>query len=296
MKTTAKNNFVPILGIGVLVAAIGAFFIQSASAAPVVLGTTTNFAVLASSTVTNTGTTVISGTAGGDIGISPGSSFSDLGSLSTNGVQHLNDAVAITAQTDLVDAWNDAAGRTPVTEVPTELGSTTLLPGSYNTANGELGITGVLTLDGQNDPNAIFIFIAESTLITASSSSVVLINEAQPCNVIWIVGSSATLGTNSTMIGRVMAMASITATTGAEIEGQLLARTGAVTLDSNIITNNVCAAVPTDTATPTDSASPSVTPTDLPATSTPWSNLMGLGLVLTLAAMLGVVLRRRIQG
>ena len=127
MKITSQRNFVPIVGVGALVAAIGAFFMQSAFAAPVALGTTTNFAVLASSTVTNTGTTVISGTAGGDIGISPGSSFSDLGALSTTGVQHLNDAVAITAQTDLVAAWNDAAGRTPVTQVPTELGSTILV-------------------------------------------------------------------------------------------------------------------------------------------------------------------------
>jgi type VI secretion system secreted protein VgrG len=99
-----------------------------------------------------------------------------------------------------------------------------------------------------------------------------------------------------------MAMESITATTGAVIVGQLLARTGAVTLDSNIITNNVCTALPTDTetgtatSTATGSASPSVTPVDLPPTSTPWTNLMGLGGLLTFAAVLGIVLLRRIQG
>lgn len=287
MTSSFKPRFFSSLGVGTLALAMTLTAMQAASAAPVVLGSTTNFAVLASSTVTNTGTTVISGTAGGDIGISPGSSFSDLGALSTNGAQHLNDAVAITAQTDLVAAYNDAAGRTPVTTVPTELGQTTLGPGVYTTQSGELQITGTLTLDAGGDPNALFIFIAGSTLVTASSSSVSLLNSASPCNVIWVVGSSATLGTTSLLVGRVMATASITATTGAEIRGQLLARTGAVTLDSNIITNNVCTADVTPTPTPSETGE------ELPVTSSSSFDLLGVGLVLTVLGITGLALSRR---
>lgn len=289
MKKSSNVKFISGIGVGFLTAAITVFTMQAASAVPVELGTTTNFAVLASSTVTNTGTTVVSGTAGGDIGVSPGSAFSDLGALSTNGVMHLNDAVAITAQTDLVTAYNDAAGRLPVTELPTELGETTLAPGTYSTASGELQITGTLTLDAQGDADALFIFIAGSTLVTASESSISLLNGADPCNVVWVVGSSATLGTTSLMVGRIMAMASITATTGAEIQGQLLARTGAVTLDSNIITNNVCTAdvTPTPTPTPTDTGE------ELPDTSTVSFNLIGAGILLTTISVAGLLMRRR---
>jgi LPXTG-motif cell wall-anchored protein len=162
----------------------------------------------------------------------------------------------------LVTAYDDAAGRTPATTVSADLGGQTLVPGVYNSA-AALALTGTLTLDGQNDPDAVFIFQAGSTLTTASSSNVALINGAQACHVFWQVGSSATLGTNSNFTGHVLALTSITATTGATINGQLLARNGAVTLDTNTITNDVCAAVvtPTPTATATPTVVPTVTPT-----------------------------------
>lgn len=297
MKVQKSHKLISTVTVGVFAAALAGYTLQAAWAAPVTIGTTSNFAVLASSTVTNTGTTVISGDAGGDIGVSPGSAYVDNGSLTTNGVQHLNDAVAITAQTDLVAAYNDAAGRTPVTQIPTELAGQTLVAGSYSTASGELGINGVLTLDGANDPNSIFIFNAGSTLITGSTSSVELINDAQICNVYWVVGSSATLGTYSSIVGRIMATASITATTGAAIEGQLLARNGAVTLDSNTITNSLCTAVPSETATPTDSATPTATDDaiPLPDTASQWPNLIAVGFGLAFVSALGFIYRRRIR-
>ena len=105
----------------------------------------------------------------------------------------------------------------------------TLVAGLYNnSAAGTLGLTGTVTLDAQGDPNAVFIFQAESTLITSSGSTVALINGASSCNVYWQVGSPATLGTNSTFVGTVMALTSISASTGATIQGRLLARNAAV--------------------------------------------------------------------
>jgi LPXTG-motif cell wall-anchored protein len=129
-----------------------------------------------------------------------------------------------------------------------------------------LGLTGTVTLDAQGDPNAVFIFQAASTLITASSSVVALTNGADACNVYWQVGSSATLGTTSTFVGTVLALTSVTATTSATINGQLLARNGAVTLDSNVITNSACG-TSTSTTTTTTTQAPTTT-TQAPTATT----------------------------
>jgi ice-binding like protein/Big-like domain-containing protein len=198
---------------------------------PVNLGTAANFAILAGSTITNTGNTTITG----DVGLSPGTAVTGFPPGVLNGTFHLADPIAATAKLDLTAAFNDAAGRTGVLTVPTELGGTTLPPGVYNSAAGTFGITGTLTLDAQGNPDAVFIFQAASTLITASNSSVVLINGAQAKNVFWQVGSSATLGTFSIFKGNILAQASITVTTGATIEGRALTQTAAVTLDTNSI-------------------------------------------------------------
>jgi hypothetical protein len=113
-----------------------------------------------------------------------------------------------------------------------------LTPGNYNSAAGDFQITGTLTLDAQGDPNAVFVFKAASTLVTASGSRVNLVNNAQSSRVYWQVGSSATLGTNSHFEGNIYAMASITAATGSTVKGQLFARDGAVTVDSITAANN----------------------------------------------------------
>jgi len=259
-----------ILAVGtaaVMVIMVGVAGMSTASAqtgpTPVGLGTAGSFAVLAGSTVTNTGPSVISG----DVGVSPGSAIVGFPpGIVVNGVFHPADAVAAQAQADLTTAYNDAAGRSPVTAVGPELGGLTLAPGVYG--GGTLEITGTLTLDAQGDPNAVFIFQAASTLITASASSVSLINGADPCNVYWQVGSSATLGTGSDFVGTILALTSITAQTGADVEGRLLARNGAVTLDTNTITRPDCAVTPptTPTVPPT---TPTVPPTIPPVVVPP---------------------------
>ena len=167
--------------------------------------------------------------------------------MTLHGADNAGGPVSQQAQHDLTTAYNTAAGATPFNSVATELGGSTLDPGVYR--SGTLGITGTLTLDTHGNPAAVFIFQASSTLITASASNMVFLNGASSCNVYWQVGSSATLGSTSHLIGTVMAQDAITADTGATIEGRLLARTASVTLDHNTITRPVCAAAAPTTTT-----------------------------------------------
>lgn len=212
------------------------------AAAPVIhQGSTATYAVLASSTITNTGATTMSGTAGADIGLSPGTSFTNTGTVVTSGTQHITDAAAATAQNpDFVTAYNDLGTPTATTLSNPDLASQVILPGTYKTAAGTFANSGNLTLDANNDPSAIFIFQTASTLTTSTSSTMTLLHGAQACNVYWQVGSSATLGVSSSFIGHIYAQVSVTANTGATIKGQLLAHTGAVTLDGNTIVNDNC--------------------------------------------------------
>jgi cell division septation protein DedD len=242
------------------------FFASSANAAqgPVGLGTADSFAVLAGSGITNTGPTTIKG----DIGTFPTSSETGMGTVTLHGANNHGNAVTQGAKSDLTTAYNDAAGRGPVTSVATELGGTTLPPGVYG--NPTLGLTGALTLDAQGDSSAQFIFLADSTLITASNSEVRLINGAQACNVVWKVGSSATFGTGTSFVGNVLSHTSISADTAATFQGRLLARGGAVTLDTNTITRSRCAAPgPTPTPTPKKSHTPKPHPTSTPTPHSP---------------------------
>ncbi|MBN1584999.1 DUF3494 domain-containing protein [Candidatus Uhrbacteria bacterium] len=208
------------------------------AATAVNLDTADDFAVLAGTTITNTGSSVING----DLGLSPGTSVTGFPPGTINGTMHVTDAAAAEAQDDLTLAYNEAAGQTPVSTVSAELGGTTKTAGVYDSEDGTFEMTGTLTLDAQGDPNAVFIFKTDSTLLTAGSSNVSLVNGAQACNVFWQVGSSATLGENSVFKGNILALTSATLTTGANVEGRVLARNGAVTLDTNTVTRAICAA------------------------------------------------------
>ncbi|MCY7326230.1 MAG: DUF3494 domain-containing protein [Microbacteriaceae bacterium] len=210
-----------------------------AAEAPIALGTAESFAVLAGTTVTNTDTpTVISG----DLGVSPDAAVTGFPpGLVNNGEIHAADAVAAGAQADLRIAFDDAAGRLPVESGIIDLTGRELVSGVYS--GGALGLTGTVTLVG--DSSSVFIFQAASTLITGSGSRVALQDDINPCNVFWQVGSSATIGSGSEFVGTVLALTSIAAQSSATVEGRLLARNGAVTLDANVIT------VPSDCASDT---------------------------------------------
>lgn len=197
------------------------------------LGAAANFAVLAGSTVANTGLTTVNG----DLGLSPGSAVTGFPPGIITGSQHVSDLTANQAQLDLTIAYNDAAGRTvaPVS-VAGNIGGMTLAPGLYKSTSSLEISSGDLTLDAQGDANAVFIFQIASTLTTTAGRQVILSGGAKAANIYWQVGTSAVLGTTSIFKGTIMADQSITLATGATLEGRALTRIAAVTLDSNIIT------------------------------------------------------------
>ena len=256
--TWATALFV-LFGLGMLVGLVGG---ASAAATSVGLGTADSFAVLAGAGITNTGPTTVTG----DLGTFPTTSMTGTASLTVTGANHAGDAVTQGAKTDLITAYNTAAGEGPTSPIAADLGGQTLAPGVYNSASS-VGLTGTLTLDAGGDPNAVFVFQAGSSLTTASGSQVSMINGAQSCNVFWQVGSSATLGTGSTFRGTVIALTSITVTTGVTVDGRVLARNGAVTLDTDTIARSTCAATPPTTAT-TGTATTGTTTTGTTTTGT----------------------------
>jgi hypothetical protein len=194
------------------------------------------FGVLAGSTVTSSGSTVVTG----NLGVSPGTAITGItgiapgGPGTVTGTINSANAFALQAQNELTAAYNAAAGAASTATKAGDLGGQTLFAGVY-TSSSTLGITGTVTLDAQNNPNAQFIFQIASGLTTATGSSVSLINGAVAANVFWQVGSSATLGSTSSFSGNILALSSISLGTGASLNGRALARGGAVTLLGNSV-------------------------------------------------------------
>lgn len=267
---------VPILGTAAIFILALAVVWQSPAfaAASINLGTAAPYSVLAGTTVTNTGPSTLQGS----VGVSPGSAITGFPPGNAFGATHIADAPAGQAQADVTTAYNDAAGRPLTATVAGDLVGLTLTEGVYKSTSS-LAATGALTLDGQGNYGSVFIFQIATTLMTGSASSIILTNGAQACNVFWQVGSSATLGTASRFKGTILALTSITLTTGATVEGRALARNGAVTLDSNVFTAPGCATGPptttgtsTATATATSTTSGTATTTSTASgtsTSTP---------------------------
>jgi|CZKU01.1.fsa_nt_gi hypothetical protein len=202
------------------------------------LSTAQTFAVLAGSTVTDTGATTV----GGNVGVDPGLAVTGFPpGLVAGGTIHTGDAVALQAQSDTTTAYNTLAGETPTEDLTgQDLGGKTLTPGVYRFSSSAQ-LTGALTLDAQGDPKATFVFQIGSTLTTASNASVLVLNGARDCNIFWQVGSSATLGTTTALKGNILALTSITLATGATVSGRTLARNGAVTMDANDVSILNCA-------------------------------------------------------
>jgi hypothetical protein len=242
------------------------------------LASAADYSVLAGSAVTNIGPSVLSG----DVGVSPGTAITGFSTATIGGATHAGDAQAAQAESDLTAAYTTTAGLTPTqTSLGYALVGGVHGPGVYN-ASSALDLSGAVTLDGMGDPDAVFVFQVGSALTTASGSSIVLTGGAQACNVFWQVGSSATLGTNNAFVGTVMALTSVTVTTGTTVQGRALARNGAVSLDHNVFTPAGCAtttsptptspspstAVPTSTSGPTATIAPTSPAAAVPTAST----------------------------
>ena len=260
IPTKEIAGFVLVLGFVML---LGLTLLQpvSAQTAPL-LGTAASFAVLGSSAVTNTGPSVVNG----NLGVSPSNSVTGFppGTVVIPSTIHAADAAALQARNDATTAYNTLAGESCTANLTgQDLGGMTLTSGVY-CFDSSAQLTGALTLNAGGSAGSVFIFKMNSTLTTASGSSVVVTNSNNNCNVWWQVGSSATIGTTTQFAGNILAQASITLTTGASVSGRALALTGAVTLDNNTVGSPACitpVAIPTETPTSTLTFTPTLTPT-----------------------------------
>ncbi|MEO8393847.1 MAG: ice-binding family protein [Chloroflexota bacterium] len=206
------------------------------------LGDSASFAVIGGQTVTNTGPTVVNG----DLGISPGGPPTGFppGVVTPPGKIYAADGIALAAQNDATAAYNTLSSEACTSDLTgQDLGGMTLTTGVY-CFDTSAQLTGALTLDAGGSADAVFVFKMNSTLTTATASSVLLTNGGSDCNIWWQVGSSATIGTATSFAGNIMALASITLTTGANVSGRAFAQTGAVTMDSNTVGTSACIATP----------------------------------------------------
>ena len=229
----------------------------SAMAVAPPLGNASSFAVVGASTVTNTGPTIVNG----DLGVSPGTAVVGFPPGIVNGTIEAGTGAALAAQTSITAAYNQLAGQVCDIDLTGQnLGGLTLTPGAY-CFSSSAQLTGTLTLDGLGNPGSVWVFQIGSTLTTASGSSVQFVNGGQACGAFWQVGSSATLGTTTAFAGNILALASITLTTGATNSGAAFARNGAVTMDSNILSVvGSCGSGPQPSPTPFPGGSPTPPP------------------------------------
>ncbi len=209
----------------------------AAGPAPPALGTAATFAVLAGSTVTNTGASSFVG----DLGVAPGTAVTGVTAAMVSGSLHADDGAAIQAQKDVTTAYNELRSKACGGDLTgADLGNRTLTPGVYCFPASGAHFSGTLLLDAQGDPGAIFVFQIAQELMTTANCRVRVINGGLECNVFWQVGTSATVGSGSIFAGNILASASITLSAGVLLAGRALARSAAVTIDSTDVSKPGC--------------------------------------------------------
>lgn len=190
------------------------------------LGTAIDFVLFSTNgAVSNSGISQLTG----NVGTNNGSSTA-FGNV--NGV--MNDANGVSAQcaADLLIAYNQLNNTIPNFFPAPLLGNGTTLTAGVYSVSGASTLNGVLTLDAQNNSNAVFIFQISGPLSTAANSKVKLINGALACNVFWKVEGLVSMATGTTMRGTVIANnAAIEMNTGDTLEGRALSTAGAITVN-----------------------------------------------------------------
>jgi hypothetical protein len=235
LKSRMKMAATGWLSTPVVLAAFAIVLGQDARAgqAAVQLGSAAKFAILAATTVTSTGVSMVNG----NVGTSPGTDVT--GGLKVSGMIHAGGQTAAKAQAELKAAYNDVAERAAgALNVEGNLGGLRLSPGLYKSTTSMEISSGDLVLDAFGDTNAVFIFQMTSRFTTTAARQVILVGGANSANVYWQVGSSAALGKDSVLKGNLLAMSSIVVMAGATVEGRLLSRSGAITLDTTTITQS----------------------------------------------------------
>jgi hypothetical protein len=206
-------------------------------ATSVELGSARGFSVFAGAAITNGGGSFLNGY----VGVHPGTAITGIETMFTNNastasVTEIYKSTTRLALASLITANNaiNAQKIVAYSSIAAELGSQTVCPGIYK-SDAAFGLTGVLTLDGNNDPNSVFIFITPAAFTSAAASKIILRNGADQKNVYWQLGAAATLGASSFFKGTILAEAAITTGAGTHVHGRLLSKSAAVTLDSSCI-------------------------------------------------------------
>ena len=200
----------------------------------VALGTASTYAALGGTSIANTGATTLQG----DVGVYPGTTISGFPPGTLDGTSHRGDAAAARAQADLLAAYNDAASRASTAAISGDLAGQTLTPGVYS-STAALTVSTSLTLDGQQDPNAIFIIQVNAAFSTAASSTIILTNGASATNVFWKVSGAVSVGAGSDFSGTILGFAAISFGANSHLVGRILSVNGAIALSTTTVTTPV---------------------------------------------------------
>ena len=212
---------------------------------PVDLGSAASYSVLGTTAIANTGASFFDG----DIGVSPGTAVTGIPPGNLTGTIHGGDGPATTAQVDLAVAYQDAQARPAGSAIEGDLAGRTLTSGVYKSA-AALTISTTLTLDGQGNPNAIFLVQVDAAFDTAAGSRVLLVNKAQASRVYWQVAGAVSLGAASAFTGTIIGMAAISIGAGVSYVGRALTVSGAVSTNTATFTNAIPAAGSLTATTP----------------------------------------------
>ncbi len=215
-----------------------ALAVPGADAAPtttmVTLGSASTYAALSGASIGNT----VSApgdphtTLRGDLGVVANAQPTGFPPGVATGTVNVGNAAAAQAGTDALAAYTDIATRTGGAPLAGALAGATITPGLYAIA-GAASNTSTVTLDGQGDPNSVFVFQVNGAMTTAALSHVVLVNGARASRVFWQVNGAGGIGAGASFAGTIIALNAVAVGNGTVVNGRVIALTGALTLDDN---------------------------------------------------------------